>query len=205
MYAYEEKYLKEGYRFIAGTDEVGRGPMAGPLVCAAVVLDPQSPIEGLKDSKQLSEKKRVALEKEIKKKALAFAVVFIEVKDIDKINVYQASKLGMEKAVLSLELPVDFVLSDAMMLDVEMPVLKLIKGDQKSASIAAASILAKVARDEVMVRLDAEYPGYGFAQNKGYPTKEHKVALEKLGPSKVHRRSFKPVRVFFDAQMSLKL
>jgi ribonuclease HII len=192
MYKYETELLLKGYRKIAGTDEVGRGPLAGPLVCAAVILNPNIMIEGLNDSKKLSEKKREFLFDEIKKKSLAYSIVYIDEATIDDINVYQASKKGMLKAIDTLPVKADFILSDAMPLGA-MPHQSIIKGDSKSASIAAASILAKVERDRYMVKIAEKYPEYGFEKHKGYPTKLHIEALNKYGVLDIHRKTYKPV------------
>ena len=192
MYEYETKLLAKGHKHIAGTDEVGRGPLAGPLVCASVILDPLVTIEGLNDSKKLSEKKRELLNIEIKEKALAYSVVYIDIDEIDKLNIYQASKKGMIDALHKLSIKPDYVLSDCMPLG-DIPHESIVKGDSKSASIAAASIIAKVERDNHMIKLGKLYPMYGFEQHKGYPTKKHIEALDKFGVLEIHRRSYKPV------------
>ncbi len=180
---------------IAGVDEVGRGPLAGAVVAAAVILDPESPIDGLMDSKKLSEKKREALAIEIREKALCWSVARAEVDEIDRLNILQASLLAMRRAVMGLSVVPDSVLVDGNHCPrVEYPVEAIIKGDTLVPAISAASILAKVIRDREMLELDAFYPGYGFAAHKGYPTAMHMKALEKLGPTIIHRRSFAPVR-----------
>ncbi len=189
---YDEKLHKEGYKVIVGLDEAGRGPMAGPLVVAGVALPEGIVIEGLDDSKKLSAKKREALSKEIKEKALAYKIIFISEKEVDKINVLEASKKGMIEVLETINIAYDLSLSDAIKLPFENNIA-LIKGDQISYNIAAASILAKVARDEYMLELDKKYPEYNFKKHKGYVTKEHLELLNKYGPSKVHRKSFKPV------------
>ena len=204
MYKYEEALLKRGYRTIAGTDEVGRGPLAGPLVCAAVILDPHNKIEGLNDSKKLSEKKREFLFDEIKKKAIAFSIVYIDEETIDEINVYQASKKGMLEAINKLSIEAEYVLSDAMPLG-DIKHESIIKGDTKSASIAAASILAKVDRDRFMVALAKKYPEYGFEKHKGYPTKQHLEALNRYGVLDIHRKTYKPVYDKLNEQFSLDI
>jgi ribonuclease HII len=204
MYSFENKYFDLGYQLIAGTDEVGRGPLAGPLVCAAVILDPSVEIMGLNDSKKLSEKKRALLSIEIKEKALAYSIVYIDVDVIDQINIYQASKRGMLEAIKKLNIKPDFVLSDAMPLG-DIKHEAIIKGDAKSASIAAASILAKVERDAYMVELSKKYPQYGFEKHKGYPTKFHIEMLKKYGVLEIHRKSYKPVYDVLNKQMELKL
>ena len=204
MYKYEEALYKRGYRRIAGTDEVGRGPLAGPLVCAAAILDPLVKIEGLNDSKKLSEKKREFLYDEIKEKALAFSIVYIDEVTIDEINIYQASKKGMLDAVEQLTIKADYVLSDAMPLG-DIPHESIIKGDSKSASIAAASILAKVDRDRFMVKLSKKYPEYGFEKHKGYPTKQHLEALNTYGVLEIHRKTYKPVFDKLNEQIKLDI
>lgn len=180
---------------IAGVDEVGRGPLAGPVVTAAVILDPNNPITGLADSKKLSEKKREALVLEIEAKALAFAYGRAEVEEIDAINILQASLLAMRRAVLALPIQPDEAWVDGNKApDLPMKVQTFIKGDATVPAISAASILAKVARDREMVALHERYPLYGFAGHKGYPTAVHFEALRRHGPTPIHRRSFAPVQ-----------
>ena len=192
LYAYDKEYKNRGYKYLAGCDEAGRGPMAGPLVVASCILG-EDIIEGVRDSKKISSKKREELEKTIKDKAIDYKIVFINEKDVDKMNVYQASKQGMIDCVRGLS-KVDYVLTDAMPLNFEYPSTSIIKGDDTSAAIAAASILAKTARDRFMLLLDKEYPMYGFIHNKGYCTKAHMDAIKKYGICKYHRTSFAPVR-----------
>jgi ribonuclease HII len=180
---------------IAGVDEAGRGPLAGPVFAAAVILDSKKSITGLADSKQLSAKKREYLAKKIQERAKAWAIGRAEVEEIDRLNIFQASLLAMQRAVCALALIPSLVLVDGKHCPKLVCAAKaIIKGDEKIAVISAASILAKVHRDANMVLLDAEYPGYGLAQHKGYATKQHLHALKKLGPSPIHRRSFAPVR-----------
>ncbi len=180
---------------IAGVDEVGRGPLAGPVVTAAVILDPEKPIEGLADSKKLSEKKREQLFKLIKENCIAWAVGRAEVHEIDKINILQASLLAMERAVLKLPITPEKVLVDGNRKpNLPMPCTAIIGGDDTVAAISAASILAKVTRDREMVVYDAYYPEYGFASHKGYGTKQHLEALQKHGITIIHRLSFAPVK-----------
>lgn len=206
MYKYEKELLAEGHRYIAGCDEVGRGPLAGPVVAGAVILDPDNPIDGLNDSKQLSEKKREALNIEIREKALAYKVIYIYREEIDKINILQASKKAMIEAIKALDVTPTFVLSDAMKLgNIGIEYLDIIKGDSKSASIAAASIIAKVERDHYMVELGKKYPEYGFEKHKGYPTKLHLEALDKYGVLNCHRRSYKPVSDIINRQLTLDI
>lgn len=181
--------------WVAGVDEVGRGPLAGPVVTAAVILDPNKPIAGLADSKALSEKKREALFDEIQEKAKAWAIGRAEVEEIDEINILQATMLAMQRAVAGLTLQPEHVLVDGNRCP-ELPCTSeaIIKGDGKIPAISAASIIAKVTRDREMVLLDETYPGYGLAGHKGYPTKMHMEALQELGVTPIHRRSFAPVR-----------
>jgi ribonuclease HII len=184
-----------GNKTMAGVDEVGRGPLAGPVIAAAVILDPEYPIEGLMDSKKISEKKRNLLAIEIRKKSLAWALGRAEHDEIDSINILQASLLAMKRAVESLAIKPEWVLVDGIHCpDVSCNVEAIIKGDSKVPAISAASIIAKVARDNEMIALDGQYPGYGFSQHKGYPTKMHINALNELGVSAIHRMSFAPVK-----------
>ena len=178
--------------YIAGVDEVGRGPLAGPVVTAAVILD--GPIEGVTDSKKLTPKKRQALAAEIRERALCYAYGRAEVEEIDALNIHHATLLAMKRAIESLSIRPTEVLVDGLYLpQVSMPCQAIIKGDSLIAAIGAASILAKVLRDEEMEQMDALYPGYGFAAHKGYPTEVHRAALNKLGPCAIHRRSYAPV------------
>lgn len=180
---------------IAGIDEVGRGPLAGPVVTAAVVLDPNRPIQGLMDSKKLSEKRREQLVPTIEANAYAWALGRAEVAEIDQLNILQASLLAMQRAVAALPFMLEHALVDGNHApQLACPVTTIIKGDLSEPAIAAASILAKVARDREMLDLDQLYPGYGFAKHKGYPTAHHQHALIELGPSPIHRYSFAPVR-----------
>jgi len=180
---------------MAGVDEVGRGPLAGPVIAAAVILDPENPVQGLMDSKKISEKKRNILAKEIREKALAWAIGRAEHDEIDAINILQASLLAMKRAVESLSIKPELVLVDGLHCpDISYNVKAIIKGDSKVPAISAASIIAKVARDSEMVALDSQYPGYGFSRHKGYPTKMHVDALKELGVSSIHRKSFAPVK-----------
>ena len=182
-------------KLVCGVDEVGRGPLAGPVVAAAVVLDPARGIEGLADSKKLAPARREALYLEIRKKALAWSLGRAEVEEIDRLNILQASLLAMRRAVEALPLAVDHALVDGNRLP-ELPCSAeaIVGGDGIEPCISAASILAKVSRDREMVELDRLYPGYGLARHKGYPTRAHLEALRALGASEIHRRSFGPVR-----------
>ncbi|MDD3191305.1 MAG: ribonuclease HII [Bacilli bacterium] len=203
IYELERKLHQEGWNHIVGTDEVGRGPMAGPLVVAAVILPKDCIIEGLDDSKKLSQKKREQLYPVIMEKAIEIQIVFIDEKEVDQINVYQASKKGMMRAIEQFETAIDYVLTDAMPLVLPYPSESIIKGDGKSASIAAASIVAKVTRDRYMIMQDKLFPQYGFKQHKGYVTKRHLMALKKYGPCEIHRLSFEPVKNALLEQLSL--
>lgn len=181
--------------YTAGVDEVGRGPLAGPVVAAAVILDPARPIEGLKDSKKLTERRREVLAAEIRTSALAWSLGRAEVDEIDTINILQASLLAMQRAVAALSLAPQLVLVDGNHCPAfACPAQAIIKGDSLVPAISAASILAKVSRDQEMVELDARFPGYGLAQHKGYPSKVHLQALQALGVTPIHRRSYAPVR-----------
>ncbi|WP_283130113.1 ribonuclease HII [Enterovibrio norvegicus] len=181
---------------IAGVDEVGRGPLVGAVVTAAVILDPNNPIEGLTDSKKLTEKKREVLFEQIKEKALAWSLGRAEPEEIDEINILAATMLAMERAVNGLSIAPDYVLIDGNRVpsDIKAPAQAIVKGDLRVAEISAASILAKVVRDREMEALDKEYPQYGFAKHKGYPTKAHFEALEQHGAIEGYRKSFKPVK-----------
>ncbi|MDD4354626.1 MAG: ribonuclease HII [Candidatus Izemoplasmatales bacterium] len=191
---FEKELTDKGYHFICGVDEAGRGPLAGPVVAGAVILDPKHPIDGLNDSKKLSSSMRERLFQEIKKWAIASAVAIVSPETIDQINVLEASRLAMMKAIRQLTIAPDVVLSDFMELpELDVLVMSLVKGDSRSMSIAAGSILAKVTRDRLMEAWEVRYPEYGFAKHKGYPTKEHLAMLQRYGPCPIHRMSFKPV------------
>ncbi len=190
-----EPFVYPNARLIAGVDEVGRGPLVGAVVTAAVILDPANPIVGLADSKKLSEKKRLALFDEIQEKALSWSLGRCEPEEIDELNILQATMVAMQRAVAGLSVQPDYVLIDGNRVpSLPVPSLAVVKGDMRVAEISAASILAKVTRDREMQALDALFPAYGFAQHKGYPTKAHFAALEKYGAIDQHRKSFKPVR-----------
>lgn len=187
-------FYDEATSLIAGVDEVGRGPLVGEVVAAAVILDPEKPISGLMDSKKISEKKRQALVVEIKEKALAWAVASASVEEIDELNILHASMLAMQRSVLALEVEPDQVLVDGNRCpELPYPVEAIVKGDDKVAAISAASILAKVERDQQMYDLHEEHSGYGFDRHKGYPTPLHMQKLKELGPLSEHRKSFRPV------------
>ena len=190
-FEYEEKRYAEGYTAVCGCDEAGRGPLCGPVVAAAVILPFGEIIEGLNDSKKLSEKKREALFDIIKEKAVAYCIAEASAEEIDEINILNASMLAMRRAVERLPVKADFALIDGnCSRGFNIPTETVVKGDAKSYSIAAASILAKVTRDRGCIELDKEYPEYNIAKHKGYPTKEHMDAVRKYGPSPIHRKSF---------------
>lgn len=195
MYDYEGVFYKEGLLQVAGVDEVGRGPIAGPVTVAAVILPPYTFIPDLNDSKKLSEKKREELYDQIMDVAVAVSCISYDREVIDRLNIYEATRQAMYEAVKTLRVPAEAVVVDAMKLpDLSCPVQSLIKGDAKSANIAAASIIAKVTRDRFMVDMEKEYPGFGFDVHKGYYTEAHKEALENQGITPIHRRSFEPIK-----------
>ncbi len=189
----EKELRKKGYKKIAGVDEVGRGCIAGPVVACAIVMKPRSYIEGVTDSKLISDKRRRELKEEILKKALDVRLAFIEEDVIDEVNIYQATKLAMTNAIKALDVEPDLVITDAMKLDIDIPVNDYIKGDMLYYSISCASIVAKVARDDYMIALSKQYPEYDLASNKGYPTKKHKQALLNNGILPIHRKTYAPV------------
>ena len=189
--SFENEKKAEGYKLICGCDEAGRGPLCGPVVAAAVILNPNVEIEGLNDSKKLTEKKREMLFDIIKEKALAYAIAEASPKEIDQINILNASMLAMRRAVEALPVKADFALIDGnCSRGFNIPTKTIVKGDALSSSIAAASILAKVTRDRQCKELDALYPEYGIAKHKGYPTKDHMDAVRRHGPSPIHRKTF---------------
>lgn len=192
MYEFEEALAEKGFSALCGVDEAGCGPLAGPVYAAAVILDPADRIDGLNDSKKLSEKKREQLFPEIQARARAWAIALAGVEEIDRMNILQARLLAMRRAISALEQRPDYILVDGNRdpKPEEAPTLLIVKGDAKSASIAAASILAKVARDRAMAALDAEYPQYAFAKHKGYPTRLHRERILQYGPCPAHRRTF---------------
>lgn len=194
MYTLENEFYAQGKLYVAGVDEVGRGSMIGPVITAAVILNPKKPISGLNDSKKLSPKKRHILEQQIKKDAIAWAIGEATIDEVDTLNVYQATKVAMKRAIESLNIQPDGVLIDAMPLDLAMDSNSIIKGDSKSASIAAASIIAKEHRDRLVCEEAAKYPEFAFEKNKGYLTKVHKEALLSYGPTPYHRKTFEPVK-----------
>jgi len=199
---YERKLWRTGIEAVAGVDEAGVGPMAGPVVAAAVVFAPEIYIKGVHDSKQLLAEKREELHDTIRARAIAFAVGIAEVEEIDRLNIYWATMRAIERALTGLERTPQHVLVDGRKVPgLKIPQTHIVGGDRKSFCIAAASILAKVTRDRIMSAYDEQYPGYGFAQHKGYCTSDHMQTLEHLGPSPIHRRSFSPVAM--SAQLKL--
>ena len=204
LYEYENKIYAENIKYIGGVDEVGRGPLIGPVVAACVVLPKDFILEGLTDSKKLSEKKRDIFYDYIIENSVAYGIGIIEPEIIDKVNIYEASKLAMYEAIKQVreKIPLEHVLIDAMPLDLDIPSTSIIKGDAKSISIAAASVIAKVTRDKMMYELDKEYPEYGFAKHKGYPTKLHLENIKKYGILDNYRKSYKPVKEIIEGVKS---
>ena len=191
---YEKELYKKNITLIAGVDEVGRGPLVGPVVAAAVILPKNYKLEGLDDSKKLTEKKREKLYPIIMKDAIAVGIGEVSAKEIDEINIYEASRKAMMKAIDNLKIKPEYILVDAMPLFTEIPFNAIIHGDALSLSIAAASVIAKVTRDKMMIDLDEKYPMYGFKKHKGYPTKLHLENLKKYGPLENYRFTYGPVR-----------
>ena len=194
-YMYERELREKGIKFIAGVDEVGRGPLVGPVVAACVVLPEEFNLDGLTDSKKLSEKKRDFFFEEIKRQALGIGVGIIDEKKIDEVNIYEATKLAMKMAIdeCNKQIKIEHILIDAMPLELDIPTTSIIKGDLKSITISAASVIAKVTRDRMLYELDLKYPMYDFKHNKGYLTKKHLEAISKFGILNEHRRSYGPV------------
>jgi ribonuclease HII len=207
--AFERELQARGFRAVAGVDEVGRGSLFGSVFAAAVILSPERPVRGLNDSKLLEPERREVLAERIRERALAWAVAAVDSATIDHVNIYQATRMAMRSAVLQLAPAPDFVLIDAVPIEVAVPQRPIIKGDARCQAIAAASIIAKVARDACMRIWDEVFPQYGLASHKGYSTPEHLRAIHELGPTPLHRLSFEPVRahsrfpVLYDPQMEL--
>lgn len=201
----EREYYSDTIHYIAGVDEAGRGPLAGPVVAAAVVLPPDFQSEEINDSKQLTEKKREALYDLIIENAIAYSINFASADEIDEINIYEATRKTMVKCLMEIKGKYDLVITDAMPIkNLHVPVIPMVKGDAQCLNIAAASILAKVTRDRWLKDLDAKYPEYGFAKHKGYGTKLHLEALEKYGPiDHIHRKTFGPVKRYYFVQETL--
>ena len=199
-YRYERKLRENKITLIGGVDEVGRGPLVGPVVAACVILPEEGnlSLDGLTDSKKLSEKKRDELFIKIKEEALAIGIGIIDEKKIDEVNIYEATKLAMKEAINNCTIKPEHILIDAMPLDIDIPTTSIIKGDIKSITISAASVIAKVTRDRMLYELDKKYPMYDFKDNKGYPTKKHLEAIEKYGIIKEHRRSYGPVKKYLE-------
>ena len=193
-YEYERNLRKEGIKLIAGVDEVGRGPLVGPVVAACVILPENFNLDGLTDSKKLTEKKRDFFFEEIKKQAISIGIGIKNEDVIDEVNIYEATKLAMKEAINNCDVKPEHILIDAMPLELEIPTTSIIKGDLKSITISAASVIAKVTRDRMMYELDEKFPMYEFKKNKGYPTKAHMDAIKKYGIIKEHRKTFGPVR-----------
>lgn len=198
LYKYENELYDKGLNFIGGVDEVGRGPLIGSVVAACVVLPRDFVLEGLTDSKKLSEKKRDEFYKVIEDKAIAIGIGIVDERKIDEVNIYEATKIAMKEAIKNTGIKLDHVLIDAMPLDIDVDTTSIIKGDAKSISIAAASVIAKVTRDKMIYYLDKIYPMYDLAHNKGYGTKKHIEAIKKYGITKYHRLSYKPVSDYKD-------
>ena len=201
-YYFERKLRDKGITLIAGVDEVGRGPLVGPVVAACVILPEEFSLEGLTDSKKLSEKKREFYYDEIMKQAISVGVGIISEEVIDKVNIYEATKLAMKEAISKCNVRPEHILIDAMPLSIDIPTTSIIKGDFKSITISAASVIAKVTRDRMLDELDKKYPMYDFKDNKGYPTKKHLDAIEKYGIIKEHRKSYGPVKNYLEKQLS---
>ncbi len=194
LYQYENRLWNQHVLYIAGIDEAGRGPLAGPVVAAAVILKPHAKLIYVDDSKKLSEKQREKALIEIKEQALAIGIGIVSVEEIERINIYRASREAMLSAINQLKTKPQYLLIDAMPIELDTPSASIIKGDQKSVSIAAASIVAKTTRDAYMTEMDKIFPEFGFKQHKGYPTTEHVEALKKYGYTPIHRKTYNPVK-----------
>ena len=194
-FEFELKLYNEGYNYIAGTDEVCRGCIAGPVVACAIIMKKDSAIPGVNDSKKLTDKKRRELFPKILEEAICYAVVHIDNNKIDEINILEASRLAMQEAIKQLTIKPDYILTDAMKLNIDIPFIDIIKGDIRSYTIGCASIIAKVIRDDYMIELSRKYPEYDWEKNKGYPTKKHKLSLYEHGITKYHRKTYEPVRI----------
>lgn len=202
LYEYEKELYSKGIKYIGGVDEVGRGPLNGPVVTACCVLPEDFKLEGLTDSKKLSEKKREKFFEYIKEHAVCYGIGECSAEEIDEYNIYEATKIAMKRAIEKVEkqIPLEHVLIDAMKLDLKVPSTSIIKGDSKSISIAAASVLAKVTRDRMMIELDQKYPMYGYKSHKGYPTKKHIEAIHKYGLIEGYRKTYGPVKEMLEKE-----
>lgn len=198
LYIYERELIEKGITLIGGVDEVGRGPLVGPVVAACCILPINYKLEGLTDSKKLTEKKREKFYEILIKDAISYGIGIVQPDVIDKINIYEATKIAMAEAVSNCKIKPQHLLIDAMPLNLEIPTTSIIKGDSKSLSIAAASVIAKVSRDRMLIELDKKYPMYDFKNNKGYPTKKHIEAINKFGIIKEHRKSYSPVSEYLE-------
>ncbi|MBQ8871468.1 MAG: ribonuclease HII [Bacilli bacterium] len=202
LYEYENDLHSKGYKYIAGCDEAGRGPLYGPVVAACCVLPNDFKLEGLTDSKQLTEKRREKYIDYIKENALAYGIGIVSAEEIDEINIYEASRKAMLIALSEVrkKIEVDYVITDAMPIDIDIESMPIIKGDAKSITIAAASVIAKVTRDRMMIELDSKYPEYGFKKHKGYPTKAHIEAINKYGLIDGYRKTYGPVKELIEKE-----
>lgn len=202
LWKYEQELYKQKIEYIGGVDEVGRGPLIGPVVACCCVLPKDFVLEGLTDSKKLSEKKRNLFYDYIKEHCICYGIGIVSPEKIDEVNIYEATKLAMIEAIeeVKKQIPLEHILIDAMPLDLEIPSTSIIKGDSKSISIAAASVLAKVTRDQMMYELDKQYPQYGYASHKGYPTKKHLEAIQKYGLIDGYRKTYRPVREILEME-----
>ena len=202
LYEYENDLHSKGYKYIAGCDEAGRGPLYGPVVAACCVLPNDFKLEGLTDSKQLTEKRREKYIDYIKENALAYGIGIVSAEEIDEINIYEASRKAMLIALSEVrkKIEVDYVVTDAMPIDIDIESMPIIKGDAKSITIAAASVIAKVTRDRMMIELDSKYPEYGFKKHKGYPTKAHIEAINKYGLIDGYRKTYGPVKELIEKE-----
>lgn len=202
LYEYENDLHSKGYKYIAGCDEAGRGPLYGPVVAACCVLPNDFELEGLTDSKQLTEKRREKYIDYIKENALAYGIGIVSAEEIDEINIYEASRKAMLIALSEVrkKIEVDYVITDAMPIDIDIESMPIIKGDAKSITIAAASVIAKVTRDRMMIELDSKYPEYGFKKHKGYPTKAHIEAINKYGLIDGYRKTYGPVKELIEKE-----
>lgn len=204
LYHYEDLLYEKGVKYIAGIDEAGRGPLAGPVVAAAVILKKGAKLELVDDSKKLTEKQREKALEEIKAHALAIGIGIASVEEIDRINIYRAAREAMQSAIKQLKIKPEFLLIDAMPMEIDIPSESIIKGDQKSISIAAASIIAKTTRDQYMIEMDKIFPQYNFKQHKGYGTKEHIELIKKYGYTPIHRKSYEPIKSMIKEEMRKK-